>query len=231
MAVARDPRLRQPLTIPSSASSSSSTASSTSSGSSSPSFSTTIGAPQARDAAAVDPNPTDAFLQQWIPKVEATAAYKKDGMIIILSDEAPASGPGAESSACCGKLSYVNTTNPGGTAKPGPPESDRARVHNSPNRPGGVGSGVKVSLSVHFTPEAGSGSGFGEVFSPGGFPPLWRGCPGGCPARSCQRLTPPRSHQRVSPRRSAPPRRRPRRSRAPESGALARAAPRARAAR
>ena len=41
-------------------------------------------------------------------------------MIIILSDEAPASGPGADSSACCGKLSYVNTTNPGGTAKPGP---------------------------------------------------------------------------------------------------------------
>jgi hypothetical protein len=73
--------------------------------------------PKARDAA--DSNPVDAFLQEWIPKIEATAAYKKDGMIVILSDQAPASGPNADSSACCGKLSYVNTTNPGGTAKPG----------------------------------------------------------------------------------------------------------------
>ena len=80
---------------------------------------TTIGLPQARDAA-TDPNPVDAFLQQWVPKIQATAAYKKDGMIVILADEAPASGAGADSSACCGKLSYVNTTNPGGPARPGP---------------------------------------------------------------------------------------------------------------
>ena len=99
--------------------SSSSSNTSTASGNSSTSSSTTIGVPKAGDAAA-DPNPTDAFLAQWVPKIEATAAYKKDGMIVILSDEAPASGPNADSSACCGKLSYVNTTNPGGAAKPGP---------------------------------------------------------------------------------------------------------------
>jgi hypothetical protein len=69
--------------------------------------------------AAADTNPIDAFLANWVPKIQATAAYKKDGMIVILSDQAPASGPGADSSACCGKLSYPNTTNPGGTAKPG----------------------------------------------------------------------------------------------------------------
>jgi phosphatidylinositol-3-phosphatase len=92
---------------------------STASGSSSASSSTTIGVPKAVDAAA-DPDPTDAFLAQWVPKIEATAAYKKDGMIVILSDEAPASGPNADSSACCGKLSYVNTTDPGGAGKPGP---------------------------------------------------------------------------------------------------------------
>jgi phosphatidylinositol-3-phosphatase len=62
----------------------------------------------------------DAFLEKWIPQIEATSAYKKDGMIVIVSDQSPASGPGADSSACCGRIHYLNTSNPGGEAQPGP---------------------------------------------------------------------------------------------------------------
>ncbi len=61
----------------------------------------------------------DAFLATWIPQIEATSAYKQDGMIVIVSDQAPASGPNADSSSCCGKLDYANTSNPGASAQPG----------------------------------------------------------------------------------------------------------------
>jgi phosphatidylinositol-3-phosphatase len=61
----------------------------------------------------------DAFLSTWIPQIEATSAYKQDGMIVIVSDQAPAWGPNADSSACCGKLNYANTSNPGGSAQAG----------------------------------------------------------------------------------------------------------------
>ncbi|MDQ6744880.1 MAG: hypothetical protein M3Z27_02500, partial [Actinomycetota bacterium] len=61
----------------------------------------------------------DAFLSRWIPKIMATSAYRKDGMIVILSDQAPSSGPAADSSACCQNLHYPNSTNPGGSARPG----------------------------------------------------------------------------------------------------------------
>jgi hypothetical protein len=61
----------------------------------------------------------DAFLSAWIPKIEATTAYQHDGMIVIVSDQAPASGPGADSTACCGTIHYPNTRNAGGEARPG----------------------------------------------------------------------------------------------------------------
>ena len=61
----------------------------------------------------------DQFLSAYVPQIEATPMYKKDGMIVILSDQAPASGPNADSSACCGRLDYANTSNPGGAAQPG----------------------------------------------------------------------------------------------------------------
>ena len=61
----------------------------------------------------------DQFLSTYIPQIEASAAYQKDGMIVILSDQAPASGPNADSSACCGRIDYANTSNPGGAAQPG----------------------------------------------------------------------------------------------------------------
>jgi hypothetical protein len=80
-----------------------------------PPSSTISPAPSVSGAAAAD-----AFLSQWIPQIEATAAYHRNGMIVILSDQAPASGAGADSNACCGKIHYPNAPNPGGASTPGP---------------------------------------------------------------------------------------------------------------
>jgi hypothetical protein len=62
----------------------------------------------------------DVFLQTWVPQIEATRAYKKNGMIVIVSDQAPASGTGADSRSCCKRIRYLNTGNAGGAATPGP---------------------------------------------------------------------------------------------------------------
>jgi hypothetical protein len=62
----------------------------------------------------------DAFLQKWIPQIEATNAYKKNGMIVIVSDQSPAAGPTSDSSACCARIHYLNTANAGASAHPGP---------------------------------------------------------------------------------------------------------------
>jgi hypothetical protein len=99
-------------------------------------------------AVATGPAAADAFLKTWIPKIEATAAYKKDGMIVIVSDEAPPSGQGADSSACCGKLDYPNSTNAGGAAKPGPGGGLTGALVISGNAAHGV---VDPSAYDHFT--------------------------------------------------------------------------------
>lgn len=44
------------------------------------------------------------FLKEWVPKITNSAAFKKDGLLIVTFDEAefPGGGPGSEdSSACC----------------------------------------------------------------------------------------------------------------------------------
>jgi hypothetical protein len=48
----------------------------------------------------------DAWLQQWVPQIQATEAYKKDGLIIIMSG---AAGP-ADTSGCCDALDLPNIT-------------------------------------------------------------------------------------------------------------------------
>jgi hypothetical protein len=61
----------------------------------------------------------DAFLRVWVPRIEASQAFQKDGLLIVLFDEAPAppdSGP-ADASACpapCQSPMGPNTINPGG---------------------------------------------------------------------------------------------------------------------
>jgi hypothetical protein len=51
----------------------------------------------------------DAFLREWVPRIQASAAYQDHGAILVTFDE---SGSGAES--CCGEQNGPNTPNNGG---------------------------------------------------------------------------------------------------------------------
>jgi hypothetical protein len=50
----------------------------------------------------------DRFLETVVPEIEQSAAYRDNGLIAITSDEAPQTGPNADSSACCDTPKYPN---------------------------------------------------------------------------------------------------------------------------
>jgi hypothetical protein len=54
----------------------------------------------------------DAFLKEWVPRIEASPAYQDRGMILVTFDESEES---AES--CCGEVNGPNTPNNGGPKK------------------------------------------------------------------------------------------------------------------
>ena len=57
---------------------------------------------------AAGPGAEDAWLRTWIPRVMASPAYRQDGAIIIVNDEA-----GGDTSACCREPSGPNVPYPG----------------------------------------------------------------------------------------------------------------------
>jgi hypothetical protein len=66
------------------------------------------------DATCADGGPgglpaADAFLRTWVPRITASPAYRRDGLLAIVFDEA-----GSDSSACCGEQPGPNTPAPGG---------------------------------------------------------------------------------------------------------------------
>ena len=50
----------------------------------------------------------DGFLEKIVPQIESSAAYKAGGLIAITSDQAPQSGPNADSSGCCVTAAFPN---------------------------------------------------------------------------------------------------------------------------
>ena len=65
------------------------------------------------DATCADGGPgglaaADAFLREWVPRITGSAAYRRDGLLAIVFDEAE-----NDSSACCGELPGPNTPQPG----------------------------------------------------------------------------------------------------------------------
>ena len=54
----------------------------------------------------------DAFLSKTVPQIESSAAYKAGGLIAITFDQAPQSGPNADSSGCCITATYPNLPTP-----------------------------------------------------------------------------------------------------------------------
>ena len=53
----------------------------------------------------------DAFMKTWVPKILASPAFQKNGMLVITADESD--GAVQDSTACCGELSGPNTLKPG----------------------------------------------------------------------------------------------------------------------
>jgi phosphatidylinositol-3-phosphatase len=58
----------------------------------------------------------EPFLKTVVPEIEASPAYKEGGLIAITSDQAPQTGPNADSSSCCGTPQYPNL--PAGSSAP-----------------------------------------------------------------------------------------------------------------
>jgi phosphatidylinositol-3-phosphatase len=56
----------------------------------------------------------DAFLEQWVPKILASPAFKKDGLLVVTFDEAD-----DDSSDCCGPTPTPNVTLAGGNGPGG----------------------------------------------------------------------------------------------------------------
>jgi phosphatidylinositol-3-phosphatase len=50
----------------------------------------------------------EAFLRKVVPEIKASAAYREGGLIAITFDQAPRTGPGADSRGCCMTTTYPN---------------------------------------------------------------------------------------------------------------------------
>ena len=70
------------------------------------------------DAPCVDGQPgglvsSDAFLQTVVPKITSSAAYKQDGVLIVMFDESEAAGSQSDTRFCCNQPTGPNTPMPG----------------------------------------------------------------------------------------------------------------------
>jgi hypothetical protein len=82
---------------------------------------------------------TQPFLEEVVPEIEASEAFKKGGLIAITFAEAPQSGPAADSSACCDTPQYPNLP------PPATPETS-----SGPVKPSGGGGRVGMLLLSPF---------------------------------------------------------------------------------
>ena len=69
---------------------------------------------------------SEAFLRKVVPEIEASAAYDQGGLIAITFDQAPQSGPAADSSGCCMTAPYPNLPPPTATSPTVSPNSAAA---------------------------------------------------------------------------------------------------------
>jgi hypothetical protein len=64
----------------------------------------------------------NSFLQQWVPRITSSPAFKDKGLLLVTFDEAqgdPQHPTSSDASACCNEQPGFNTPNPGGPI-PGP---------------------------------------------------------------------------------------------------------------
>ena len=70
------------------------------------------------DSPCVDGEPgglvsADKFLQQWVPMIQKSPAYQRDGMILIIFDEAGFGGSNSDTTSCCNEQAGPNSLKPG----------------------------------------------------------------------------------------------------------------------
>jgi hypothetical protein len=105
----------------------------------------------------------EGFLRKVVPEIEASPAYKSDGLIAITFDQAPQSGPGADSSGCCLTSAYPNlpasgsgATGPSGstgtTAESGSATGATGATGTSTGTPPGGGQVGLLLLSKYVKP-------------------------------------------------------------------------------
>lgn len=96
----------------------------------------------------------EAFLKTVVPEIEASPAYEEGGLIAITFDQAPQTGPGADSSSCCATPAYPNL--------PPPPESTATGPIKETGGGGRVG---LLLLSKYVAPGTVNESGYYNHFS------------------------------------------------------------------
>jgi phosphatidylinositol-3-phosphatase len=79
----------------------------------------------------------DAFLENWVPRIMQSDAYKDDGLIVVTFDES--GGPQSDSSSCCNEIPGPDTPLPGITGLGG---GRTGAVLLSPSIAGGTVSGI-----------------------------------------------------------------------------------------
>jgi hypothetical protein len=61
----------------------------------------------------------NAWLQTWVPKILASPAFKKDGLLVVTFDEAEGTGDTADATTCCNTPTYPNVES-ASSVVPGP---------------------------------------------------------------------------------------------------------------
>lgn len=94
--------------------------------------------------------PMDAFLEEVVPAIERSGAYREDGLIAITFSEAPQSGQEADSSGCCVTSAYPNV------------EASTTSTSSTSSSPATASTSTSTSTSTTSS-VAGSPSGGGRV--------------------------------------------------------------------
>jgi hypothetical protein len=100
----------------------------------------------------------EPFLKTVVPEIEASPAFEESGLIAITFDQAPQTGPRADSSSCCATPEYPNL--------PPPAASPETPVASGPVKPSGGGGQVGLLLiSPYVEPGSVEESGYYNHFS------------------------------------------------------------------
>jgi hypothetical protein len=101
--------------------------------------------------------PAEGFLRKAVPEIEASPAYKAGGLIAITFDQAPQSGPNADSTGCCITSAYPNLP-PAGAGATGPSGATGTTGESGSTPPSGAtGSSGATGATGTSTGPAGGG--------------------------------------------------------------------------